>query len=186
MRDCPTCGGVLELGQPPGDDRERHVCRACRAVHYRNPKIVVGAVCSWGDRVLLCRRAIEPRIGYWTIPAGFLEIGETAEEGARREAWEEARAQIAIDGLIAVYSIPTVEQVQLLFRARLVDPNVAPGSESLEVRLVGWSDVPWDALAFPSVHWVLRRSLELLERPGPLVTVLEPSGSAPHVGASPA
>lgn len=174
MRYCSSCGGALKLVRPEGDDRERHVCSACGTVHYRNPKVVVGAVCSWGDRLLLCRRAIEPRAGFWTIPAGFLELGESAEDGARREAWEEARAEIEIDGLIAVYSVPHVEQVQLLYRARLLHPNVAPGIESLDVRLVAWSEIPWQELAFPTVHWVLRRSLEVRGEPGPLVTVFNP------------
>lgn len=175
MRFCPSCGGSLKLARPEGDDRERHVCTACGMVHYRNPKIVVGAVCSWDDRILLCRRAIEPRAGYWTIPAGYLELGESAEEGARREAWEEARAEIEIDGLIAVYSVPRIEQVQLLYRAKLLRPDVAPGIESLEVRLVGWNEVPWKDLAFPTVEWVLRRSMETRGAPGPLVTVFNPS-----------
>lgn len=175
MRFCSSCGGSLNLERPAGDDRERHVCRICGVVHYRNPKIVVGTVCSWKDTLLLCRRAIEPRTGYWTIPAGFLEIGETAEEGARREAWEEARARIDIDGLIAVYSVPRVEQVQLLYRARLEDPDVAPGIESLEVRLFRWDDVPWDDLAFPTVRWVLKRSIALAGARGPLVTVFNPT-----------
>ncbi len=175
MRFCGACGGTLELQRPPGDDRDRHVCGTCGVVHYRNPKIVVGAVCTWADRLLLCRRAIEPRAGFWTIPAGFLELGETAEEGALREAWEEAGARIAIDGLLAVYSVPRVEQVQLLYRAKLLDPDIKAGAESLEVRLVEWSEIPWADLAFPTVHWVLRRSLELAGRSEPLVTVFNPS-----------
>jgi ADP-ribose pyrophosphatase YjhB (NUDIX family) len=175
MRYCSACGGTLEVQRPPGDDRDRHVCGACGIVHYRNPKIVVGAVCTWLDRLLLCRRAIEPRAGFWTIPAGFLELGETAEEGALREAREEAGARIAIDGLLAVYSVPRVEQVQLLYRAKLLDPDIAAGAESLEVRLVEWTDIPWADLAFPTVQWVLRRSLELAGRSGPLVTVFNPA-----------
>ena len=176
MRFCPACGaGALELGVPPGDDRERQVCAACGTVHYENPKVVVGSVCTSGDRLLICRRAIEPRSGYWTIPAGWLELGEAAEEGARREAWEEARARIEIEGLIAVYSVPRIAQVQLLYAARLLDPAaVEPGPESLEVRLVGWDAIPWDELAFPTVGWVLRRAMELRGRAGPHVTVFEP------------
>jgi ADP-ribose pyrophosphatase YjhB (NUDIX family) len=161
VRFCPGCGADVALARPEGDDRERFVCTSCATIHYVNPKIVVGAVCMLGDRLLLCRRAIEPRIGFWTIPAGWMEIGETAEEGAVREAWEEARARIEIDGLISVYSIPRIAQVQILFRARLVDADVAPGPESQEVRLVGWDEIPWDELAFPTVTWVLRRAFEL-------------------------
>jgi ADP-ribose pyrophosphatase YjhB (NUDIX family) len=176
MRFCPACGaGALELRVPPGDDRERQVCAACGTVHYENPKVVVGSVCTSGDRLLICRRAIEPRSGYWTIPAGWLELGEAAQEGAKREAWEEARARIEIEGLIAVYSVPRIAQVQLLYAARLLDPAaVEPGPESLEVRLVGWDAIPWDELAFPTVGWVLRRAMELRGRAGPHVTVFEP------------
>ena len=161
MRFCSACGASVALVRPDGDERDRHVCASCATIHYLNPKIVVGAVCTLGDRLLLCRRAIEPRSGFWTIPAGWMENGETAEEGAAREAWEEARARIAIEGLIAVYSIPRIDQVQILYRARLLDASVAPGPESLDVQLVGWDEIPWDELAFPSVHWVLRRAMEL-------------------------
>jgi len=175
MRCCTSCGAPLVLMRPAGDDRDRDVCTGCGKVHYRNPKVVVGAVCFWKDLVLLCRRAIEPRAGYWTIPAGYLELGESAEEGARREAWEEARARIEIDGLIAVYSVPRADQVQLLLRPRLLDPRVEPGPESLDVRLVGWDDVPWDELAFPTVHWVLRGARELRDESGPPITVFNPA-----------
>ena len=176
MRFCPSCGGDLELRQPPGEDRDRHVCAACGTVHYQNPKIVVGSVVrAAGDRIVICRRAIEPRAGVWTIPAGYLELGETAEEGARREAWEEARARIEIEGLIAVYSVPRIGQVQLLYRARLLDEAaVGPGPESLDVRLVGWDEIPWDELAFPTVHWVLRRARELRASAPPFAPVSNP------------
>ena len=176
MRFCPSCGGALELRVPPGEDRDRHVCGSCGTVHYQNPKVIVGSVCTWGDRLLLCRRAIEPRSGYWTIPAGFLELGETAEDGARREAWEEARARIAIEGLLAAYSVPRIGQVQLLYRARLLDAAVEPGPESLEVSLVGWDAIPWEELAFPSVTWVLRRAGELRGHDAPFPAVLTPAG----------
>jgi ADP-ribose pyrophosphatase YjhB (NUDIX family) len=176
MRFCPSCGGEIRLTRPAGDDRDRHVCRSCSVIHYVNPKVVVGAVCTLGDRLLMCRRAIDPRHGFWTIPAGFMELGETAEEGAIREAWEEARARIRIDGLIAAYSVPRIGQVQLLYRAALLDPNVEPGPESLEVRLLGWDEIPWDDLAFPTVHWVLRQALEQREIAGPFATVFNPVG----------
>ena len=175
MLFCPECGGGLQARVPVGDDRERLVCVACGTVHYHNPKIVVGSVCTIGPSVLICRRAIEPRSGFWTIPAGWLELGETAEEGARREAWEEARARIEIDGLIAVYSVPRIAQVQLLYGARLLDPaEVGPGPESLEVRLVGWDAIPWNELAFPTVAWVLRRAMGLRGRPGPHPATFNP------------
>jgi ADP-ribose pyrophosphatase YjhB (NUDIX family) len=178
MRFCPDCGGRVERRVPALDDRERHVCPACDVVHYSNPKVVVGSVCTLGDRLLLCRRAIAPSRGLWTIPAGYLENGETVEEGVRREAWEEARAEIALEGLIAVYSIKRIDQVQLLYKARLTSAEVSAGPESLEVRLVEWPDIPWDELAFPTVHWVLRRSAELRGQRGPFVPVGNPESDA--------
>jgi ADP-ribose pyrophosphatase YjhB (NUDIX family) len=132
---------------PEGDDRERLVCPDCNFVAYENPKVVVGSIVAEGDRVLLCRRAIEPRAGFWTIPAGYMEMGETATEGAQREAWEEARARIAIDGVLAVYSIARLGQVQVIFRARWAEPGYEAGPESLEI--------PWDDIAFPPVRWAL-------------------------------
>ncbi len=174
MRFCPACGGPVERRVPALDDRERHVCTACGTVHYHNPKIVVGSVCTLDDRLLICRRAIEPRRGLWTIPAGYMELGETPEEGACREAFEEARAAIAIEGLIAVYSLPRIDQVQLLYRARLTVPEVGAGPESLEVRLIRWRDIPWGDLAFPTVGWVLRRALELRNEKGPFSPVGNP------------
>ena len=140
---------------PDGDNRERLVCNDCGFVNYVNPKVVVGAVCTHDGRILLCRRAIEPRHGFWTIPAGYLEEHESAEAGARREAREEAEADIALDGLLAVYSIPRISQIQLIYRARLVTPAFAAGVESLEVRLFDWAEIPWRDLAFPSVRWAL-------------------------------
>ena len=141
---------------PEGDNRERNVCRDCGHVAYENPKIVVGSVVAHEGRVLLCRRAIEPRRGFWTIPAGYMELGETVEEAARREAREEACAELVLDGVLALYSIARIGQVQVLFRARLASPGFAPGVESLEVRLFDWDEIPWEDLAFPSVHWVLK------------------------------
>ncbi|NKC29665.1 NUDIX hydrolase [Falsiroseomonas selenitidurans] len=144
---------------PAGEDRERLTCDECGFVAYENPKIVVGSVVVEQGRVLLCRRAIEPRRGFWTIPAGYMELGETVQEGALREAREEACAALALDGILAVYSIARIGQVQVMFRARLLHPEAEPafaaGPESLEVRLFGWEEIPWAELAFPSVHWVL-------------------------------
>ena len=148
---------------PEGDNRGRHVCADCGWIHYVNPKVVVGAVCIWQERILLCRRAIEPRHGYWTIPAGYLEERESTEAGAAREAREEALADIAIDALLAVYNIPRISQVQLIYRARLRAPDVGVGEESLEVGLFRWDEIPWQELAFPSVRWALdhyRRSAD--------------------------
>ena len=140
---------------PEGDDRERLICNSCGFVAYENPKVIVGSVVSQDGQVLLCRRAIEPRRGYWTLPAGYLELGETVEQGARREAWEEARAELDLGPILAVYSIPRIGQVQVIFRARLASPSVAPGPESMDVRFFGWEDIPWPDIAFPSVHWAL-------------------------------
>ncbi|WP_085881630.1 NUDIX hydrolase [Oceanibacterium hippocampi] len=142
---------------PKGDDRQRHVCRDCGWVHYVNPKIVVGSVAVWQDRFLLCRRAIEPRSGFWTLPAGYMEERETTEDAARREAQEEARADIEIEALLAVYSIPRISQVQLIYKARLRSPDVSSGPESVEVALFRWAEIPWDELAFPSVRWALEQ-----------------------------
>ena len=143
---------------PDGDTRERLVCATCGFIDYQNPKIVVGSVLSHAGRVLLCRRAIEPRRGFWTLPAGYLELGETAEEGAQREAFEEAEARIALDGILAVYSISRIGQVQVIFRAGFANParpDFAAGPESAEVALFAWEDIPWNDIAFPSVHWAL-------------------------------
>ncbi len=141
---------------PSGEDRERLVCRDCGFIQYENPKIVVGSVVAdESGRVLLCRRAIEPRKGFWTLPAGFLENGETVEAGALREAWEEACARLTIEGLLAVYSLTHISQVQIMFRARLAAPDIAPGPESLEVAWFAWEAIPWNELAFPSVRWAL-------------------------------
>lgn len=149
---------------PDGDNRERLVCGDCGFIHYENPKIVVGTVVTHGDEYLLCRRAIEPRRGFWTMPAGFMEVNETAEEGAAREAHEEATCEVAIDALLGVYSIARLGQVHLIYRATLARPGFAAGEESLEVRLFRWEDVPWDDLAFPTVHWGLRHHREVAGR----------------------
>jgi len=148
-------GGPSVRTVPEGDDRERLVCPDCGFIQYDNPRIVVGSVVTWEERFLLCRREIEPRRGYWTVPAGYLELNETIMEGAAREAYEEARATIEIERLLAIYNIPRLSQVQMFFRAHLAAPEIAAGPESQEVGLFDWDEIPWDALAFPSVHWVL-------------------------------
>lgn len=157
----PGARGPVVRAIPEGDNRERMVCTDCGFVHYENPKVVVGAVATWQGRFLLCKRAIEPRRGYWTIPAGYMELGETSTEGARRETWEEARARLEIDALLAVYNIPRISQVQLIYRGSLITPEIAAGSESLEVGLFDWADIPWPEIAFPSVHWALNRYREV-------------------------
>jgi ADP-ribose pyrophosphatase YjhB (NUDIX family) len=160
---------------PVGDDRERHVCRDCGFVDYRNPKVVVGAVVVHGDRVLLCRRAIEPAKGAWTLPSGHLEHGETTEEGALREAWEEARARIEIDDLLGVHTSPTAGVVHVFYRAHLEAGDVAPGPESLEVRLVPWSEIPWRTLAFPVDAWALEQARADAPSPGPELPFSNPT-----------
>jgi len=146
---------------PEGDDRERLMCPDCGFVQYDNPRIVTGVVATWEGRILLCRRAIAPRIGFWTLPAGYLELSETVADGARREAWEKARAQIEIDALLAVYDVPRISQVHMFFRARLTEAAIEPGPESQEVDLFAWPDIPWDDLAFPSVRWALHHFREV-------------------------
>jgi ADP-ribose pyrophosphatase YjhB (NUDIX family) len=143
---------------PDGDNRERNVCAECGYVAYENPKVVVGSVVVADGRVLMCRRAIEPRRGFWTLPAGYMELGETLEEGAAREALEEAEAVIMIDGILGVFSIARIGQVQVIFRARFSadgPPAYRAGPESLDVRLFAPDEIPWDEIAFPSVHWAL-------------------------------
>lgn len=148
-------GGPIHKRIPADDTFERLVCDECGFINYVNPIIVVGSVCTWEDKFLLCKRSIEPRKGFWTIPAGFMEERETSIEGAMREAQEEACAEIEIDSLLGVYNIARISQVQLIYRAKLVTPDIAAGPESLEVGLFTWDEIPWDELAFPSVHWAL-------------------------------
>jgi len=140
---------------PSGDNRHRLVCPDCDYIAYENPKVVVGVVATWEDKLLMCRRAIQPRKGYWTLPAGFMEMGESPEEGAAREAWEEARAQLEIVDLLALYSLGHVSQLQLFFRARLLTPEVSAGPESVEVGLFDFDRLPDSELAFPSVRWAI-------------------------------
>ena len=148
---------ALEI--PDGDDKERSVCQRCEFIDYQNPKIVAGSVVLKDDKILLCKRAIEPRKGFWTLPAGFMELGESVEEAAQREAKEEALADIEIDRLLAVYSVPRIGQVQVMFRARLKG-DYGIGPESADVKLVDWKDIPWSELAFPTVVWALTHYAE--------------------------
>ena len=156
MKFCSTCGNEVRLRVPECDNRERFVCDHCGAIHYQNPKVVTGCIPHWDDRLLLCRRAIQPRYGFWTLPAGFLENGETTYEGAVRETEEEARARVAIDDLYAVFNLPHIDQIYMMFRARLLDLEFGPGEESLEVRLFEEGEIPWDALAFPVIAETLK------------------------------
>lgn len=155
IKFCNSCGAAVTHRVPEGDTLQRAVCDACGIVHYQNPKIVVGCLPVYGDRILMCKRAIEPRYGLWTLPAGFMENNETAAEGAAREAMEEANARVEIGELYTVYSIPYISQVYMMFLARLIDPGVSPGVESLEVKLVTEEEIPWDSLAFAMVRKTL-------------------------------
>jgi ADP-ribose pyrophosphatase YjhB (NUDIX family) len=155
MNFCSACGARVERKIPEGDTLPRHVCASCATIHYENPKVVVGCIPEWEDRVLLCRRAIEPRRGLWTVPAGFMENGETTAEGAQRETLEEANARVDVLGLYALFNIPHISQVYLLFRARLLDLDFHPGTESLETRLFRESEIPWDEIAFITVRRTL-------------------------------
>jgi ADP-ribose pyrophosphatase YjhB (NUDIX family) len=159
---------------PEGDTQPRLVCRDCGFIRYENPRIVVGSVAAWEDRILLCRRAIPPRQGFWTLPAGFLELHESAAKGAEREAWEEARARLEIDQLLAVYTIPRISQIQLIYRARLLSPKVSAGPESAEIGLFTWAEIPWNDIAYPSVHWALNDDRALRDQP-----VFAPRGNPP-------
>jgi ADP-ribose pyrophosphatase YjhB (NUDIX family) len=165
--------GPSVRGIPEGDNRERMICADCGYILYDNPKIVVGSVARWGERILMCRRAINPRRGFWTLPAGYLELNESTSAGAQREAFEEAQARIEIEGLLAIYDIPRISQVQLIYRARLIDEAVAPGVESLEVALFLWDEIPWDDIAFPSVRWALHHAREAQQN-GHTITRITP------------
>lgn len=156
MKFCSICGAKVRFGIPVGDNRERHICDDCGTVHYQNPKVVAGCIAHWEDRILMCRRAIEPRLGLWTVPAGFMENGETTYEGAVRETLEEANARVAVDDLYVTVNLPHINQVYMLFRARLLDLDFHPGEESLDTRLMGEDEIPWSQMAFPTVTEALR------------------------------
>lgn len=160
MRFCSHCGQPVELKIPAGDDRPRHVCVGCEMVHYQNPRVVVGCLPTSGDRILLCRRAIEPRRGYWTLPAGFLENGETTQQGAEREMWEEAGARVVASTLYRLFDLPHIEQLYMFYRGELTADGFAAGTESLEVALFAEDEIPWSELAFPVVVEALREYLE--------------------------
>ncbi|MCG7952349.1 MAG: NUDIX hydrolase [Candidatus Thiodiazotropha endolucinida] len=156
MKYCSHCGAEVEVRVPEGDNRPRHVCIICSTVHYQNPKIVVGCIPVWEQQILLCRRAIEPRYGLWTVPAGFMENGETSQQGAARETLEEACARVEVEGLYTLFNLPHINQVYLLFRSRLLDLDFAAGEESQEVKLFDEQEIPWEKLAFPVIKESLR------------------------------
>jgi ADP-ribose pyrophosphatase YjhB (NUDIX family) len=157
MNFCSNCGTRVSFRVPEGDNLPRHVCDACGSIFYQNPKMVVGCIPEWEDRILLCRRAIEPRYGLWTLPAGFMENGETIAQAAARETLEEACARVDIGALYTFINLPHINQVYIMFRARLADLDYAPGTESLEVKLFREEEIPWDDLAFATIRETLTR-----------------------------
>lgn len=152
MNFCSNCGARVVQRVPQGDTLPRFVCDNCDTVHYQNPRMIVGCIPEWEESILLCRRAIEPRRGLWTVPAGFMENGETTAQGAQRETLEEANARVEIVGLYALYNIPHIDQVYMLFRARLLDLDFHAGDETLEARLFREDEIPWNELAFATVR----------------------------------
>ena len=156
MNYCTQCGTHVELRIPEGDSHLRHVCPQCGEIHYQNPKVIVGCIAQWEQRILLCRRAIEPCYGLWTLPAGFMENGESTTQAAWRETYEEACARVSIERLFALINIPHISQVHLFYRARLLDTNFGAGEESLETQLFSEDKIPWHELAFSSVDQCLK------------------------------
>ena len=156
IKHCRACGGEVRYQTPADDNRDRATCIVCTTIHYENPLNVVGTLPVWHDRVLLCRRAIEPRRGLWTLPAGFMELGETTAQGAIRETTEEAGARVELEGLYSLINVVRVGQVHLFYRARLLGANFAPGTESLEVKLFAEDEVPWDEIAFRTTRMTLQ------------------------------
>ncbi len=157
---CSQCGTRTSLTIPPGDNLPRFVCEACQHIHYQNPKIVVGTISTWEDQVLLCRRAIEPGYGRWTLPGGFMEEDETVEQGAMRETIEESGAEIDITTLYSVYSIPHINQVHMMFRANMCNSNFAAGEESLAVKLFRHNEIPWNELAFRVIRATMKHYVD--------------------------
>ena len=151
MKFCSSCGEKVVFRVPAGDNRERYLCEHCDTIHYQNPRIITGCLPIWQDQVLLCRRAIDPRSGFWTLPAGFLENGETTQEGALRETWEEACARVVEPSLYTLFSLPHISQIYMFYLAHLADTDYQAGEETLEVRLFDEAEVPWSELAFPVV-----------------------------------
>ena len=181
MNFCSLCGAEVKLAVPDGDTFARHICAQCGTIHYQNPRMVIGCIAEWEGRVLLCRRAIEPRLGLWTLPAGFMENSETTAAAAARETLEEACAEVEIGQLFALVNVPHIHQVHMFYTARLIDGRFGAGAESLESRLFDEADIPWPDMAFRSVSFALKAWLEDRRkgRFGLHSTDLFPPGSAP-------
>jgi len=160
MKFCSSCGSPVNKEIPEGDNRERCVCGQCSEIHYQNPKVIAGVIPVYGDQILLCKRAIEPRLGFWTLPAGFLENGESSLEGALRECAEEANATVINPQLYGLFDIPQISQVYVFYRGELAEPIFGPSSESSEVALFNEDNIPWDELAFPVIELALNYFLE--------------------------
>ena len=156
MKYCSQCGAEVVYKQPLDDTHHRFVCMSCETIHYQNPKIVSGCIPVWDNKVLLCKRSIEPRYGYWTLPAGFMELGETNYQAALRETAEEANARVEIIDLFSVFNLPHVDQVYMMFRSQLLDLDFSPGDESLEVKLFEESEIPWNEIAFTTISHTLK------------------------------
>ena len=160
MNYCPQCGSAVALIVPEGDNRERHVCTDCDHIHYQNPRIIAGCIPVWEDKVLLCKRAISPRKGFWTLPAGYMELHETTEQAALRETLEEAEAVVKTDELYAVFNLPHINQVYMIYRSALLKPEFSSGVESLEVCLYSEDEIPWENLAFETIRLSLEYYFE--------------------------
>jgi len=160
MKFCIHCGNENHHSIPQGDSRKRAICRQCGHIHYENPKIICGSLPVFEDKVLLCKRAIQPRLGLWTLPAGFMENEETLQEGAQRESWEEARARLQNLQLYTIFNLPDINQVYMLFKSDLIAGEHAPGEESIETRLYTEHEIPWGALAFPTIKKTLEHYFE--------------------------
>lgn len=164
MKYCSTCGHPVKQRIPEGDNRHRYVCVNCSTIHYQNPRIIAGTVPVWEGKILLCRRAIEPRYGYWTLPAGYMENAETTVEAAERETLEEALAEVNIEGLYSIIDVPHINQVHMFYRATLKNGTFGAGEESLETQLFALDDIPWDDISFPTVRKTLELFLEDLKK----------------------
>jgi ADP-ribose pyrophosphatase YjhB (NUDIX family) len=160
---CPNCSAKVSLKIPEGDNRERYVCDSCNTIHYSNPNVVVGTLPAFEDKILLCKRAIEPRVGLWTVPAGFLENGESLLQGAWRETKEETQAEVDMKEILTIFNIPQINQIYIIYRADIEDNSFGPTSESLDVQLFSYDEVPWEELAFPFVPKTINHYYECLK-----------------------